>query len=176
MKKLLIACVAAVMMASFASCAPKAPASDNGSSSAPEASSSVAANEEDQSSSKAEESSSDESGDTSLGTYETMEEYAASEEVQSQIAELKDTLADSGMEIAITGEGNKFIYTYTFAEGIPTDGMADSLKSGLEGQASTFESLAGLLKITVKVDSPVVVVRYVASDGTEVYSQEFEAK
>ena len=65
---------------------------------------------------------------------------------------------------------------YTFDENIATDGMAESLETALNAQASVFESIASQLKLAVNVENPVVVVEYLAHDGTVIYSQEFTAK
>ena len=108
--------------------------------------------------------------------FSSMEDYVNSEEVQSQISA---TLADAeaqGMNMEVKGDGNKLIYAYTFTDDIETEGMADALKEALTAQASTFETIATTLKSVVSVDNPVVVVQYLASDGSEIYSQEFSAK
>ncbi|MBC8610370.1 Uncharacterised protein [uncultured Ruminococcus sp.] len=106
----------------------------------------------------------------------SVEEFASSEAVQSEIAELKSSLSGSGMDISVTGEGDKLIYTFTLAEGTDTTGLEEGLKAGVEAQASTFEGLAAELKGAVSAENPVVVVIYATSDGTEIYSQEFTAK
>ena len=108
--------------------------------------------------------------------YSSMEDYVNSEEVQSQLSSALADAESQGMKMEIKGEGNKFIYAYTFAEGVETEGMADALKEGISAQASTFETIATTLKGVVSGDNPVVVVQYLASDGTEIYSQEFSAK
>ena len=71
---------------------------------------------------------------------------------------------------------HELVYTYTYDEGIATDGLASALSSAMETQASTFESLASSLKLAVDVENPVVAVRYLAHDGTEIYSNEYTAK
>ena len=106
----------------------------------------------------------------------SVEEFASSEAVQSEIAELKSSLSGSGMDISVTGEGDKLIYTFTLAEGTDTTDLEEGLKAGVEAQASTFEGLATELKGAVSAENPVVVVIYATSDGTEIYSQEFTAK
>lgn len=105
----------------------------------------------------------------------TMEEFAASDEIQSEIEDLRESLAADGMDLTITGEGNRLIYTYTMPAELAVDGVAEALASSTESQASTFEDLAAQLKGAVDAENPVVVVTYVTSDGTELYSQEFSA-
>lgn len=107
--------------------------------------------------------------------YGSMEDYVNSDEVQSQLSATLAEAEAQGMKMEVKGDGNKLIYAYTFAEGIETEGMADALKEALSAQASTFETIATTLKGAVDVDNPVVVVQYLASDGTEIYSQEFAA-
>lgn len=163
---LLATICSAAMMLSFAAC-----------NSNPD-DSSVSDSSSSNSSSNVSDSSSEDSSDSSTasGKYATVADYVASDELQSQIASLKESVSAQGLDFSITGEENKLIYTYTYPEGVSTDGMADALATAIEAQASTFESVASSLKMVVDVDSPVVVVRYLASDGTEIYSTEFSAK
>lgn len=81
-----------------------------------------------------------------------------------------------GLDLKITGEGNKLIYTYTYATQLDEDGVAEQLKEGLNAQASTFEGVASNLKDVINVDNPVVVVTYLNKDGTVLHTQEFTAK
>lgn len=108
------------------------------------------------------------------GKYATMQEYVQSAEMQSQIASLQQTMEEQGLSMTITGEENKLIYTYTYPSEV-SDLMGDALESALQQQSSTFESVAETLKLAVDVDNPVVVVRYLSSDGTEICSMEFGA-
>ena len=48
------------------------------------------------------------------------------------------------------------------------DGIADQM-------APTFELIAETLKNVVEVDNPVLVVKYMDADGTELYSREFSS-
>ena len=103
-----------------------------------------------------------------------MQEYVRSAEMQAQVASLQQTMEEQGLNMTITGDGNKLIYTYTYPSEVP-DVMGDALESALQAQSSTFESIAETLKQAVDVDNPVVVVRYLSSDGTEICSMEFGA-
>lgn len=161
---------AAVMALAFAACSSGSPDSSAS------GSSSDSGNSESTSASTSDNSESSSSTSSASGKFASVEEYVASEELQSQLSTMKESLASSGMDISITGEGNKLIYTYTYPEGTPTDGLADSLAAAIEGQTSTFKSVASALKLVVDVDSPVVVVSYVTSDGTEIFSTEFTAE
>ncbi len=111
-------------------------------------------------------------GTTATGMFSSMEDFVNSDEIQSQIASLQT----DELGVTITGEGNKLIYTYTFAEGTATDGMAESLESAIQAQASTFQSIAATLAQAVDVENPVVVVTYQDSEGNEIYSAEFTAE
>lgn len=111
---------------------------------------------------------------TPVGTkFATMKEYAESPEVQKQMQTVADLFKDSGCEFAMTGEGNKLIYTFTYPEGVDTSGMADAMDGVIEQVAPTFELIAKTLKNYVEVDDPVLVVRFMDADGTEIYSKEF---
>ena len=79
------------------------------------------------------------------------------------------------MSISVTGEGNKLIYTYTFAAGTDLTGAEEVLKAGLDSQKDTFKNVAASLKDAVDVSNPIVVVQYKDSDGNEIYFAEFTA-
>lgn len=126
------------------------------------------------------DSTSESTGDDSdssvgLGKYDSVADYANSDLLQNQIASVKESLAESGMDLDVTGEDNKLIYTYAYAELIQTDGLADALASSLDAQADAFKSVAESLKDAVDEENPVVVVRYMDANGDEIYSQEFAA-
>lgn len=108
------------------------------------------------------------------GKYATMQEYVRSAEMQEHVASLQQTMEKQGLSMTITGEGNKLIYTYTYLSEV-SDLIGDALEAALQEQSSTFESVAETLKQAVDVDNPVVVVRYLSSDGTEICSMEFGA-
>ena len=133
----------------------------------------------DKSSPPAESSEAESSAATDLptsGKFATIDEFVNSSIMQSQIKTLKDSAGDSGMDdITLAGEGNKLIYTFTFAEGTETEGMAEALEAALDTQASTFENVASSLKAAVEVEDPIVVVTYADSEGNEIYSREFTA-
>lgn len=158
-----------VSKAPESSAAPEASAAPE-SSAAPEAS---AAPE----SSSAESSSASDAGTASLGAFASVEEFAASDDIQSQIEAMKESLNDAGMDIAVTGEGDKLIYTYTYQELTDEDGtMADTIKTQMDAQASTFTTVANTIKAAVDVENPVVVVRYLDANGEEIFSGEYPAE
>ena len=136
-------------------------------SSAPESSASVESSEV--------SSSAGIAGLNANGKFDTIDGFVNSDIVQSQLDSLKTSAEDSGMNITITGEGNKLIYTFTYGEGTETDGLAEALEAALDTQASTFEGVAASLKEAVEVEDPIVVVLYADSEGNEIYSREFTA-
>lgn len=116
------------------------------------------------------------SGTSGSGKYATVADFANSPEVQSQLETQKKSLDSSGMDIAITGEDNKLIYTFTYLEIENQEGMAEALEQGLEAQRSTFVSVAKSIKLAVDVEDPIVVVEYLDSKGEVIYSAEFTAE
>ena len=150
--------------ASDAGTTPEAAAAGTESSAAPESSS-------------AGSSAASEAGAPSLGLYASVEEFAASDEIQSQIDGMKESLNEAGMDIAVTGEGDKLVYTYTYQEMTDEDGtMADAIKTQMDAQASTFTTVANSIKAAVNVENPVVVVRYLDANGDEIFSGEYPAE
>lgn len=124
-----------------------------------------------------ESSAASDAGTASLGTYASVEEFAASDDIQSQIEGMKESLNEAGMDIAVTGEGDKLIYTYTYQELTDEDGtIAESIKTQMDAQASTFTTVANTIKAAVDVEKPVVVVRYLDANGEEIFSGEYPAE
>ena len=128
-----------------------------------------------ESSAAAETSAAQSGGTTSSGKYATVADFANSSEVQTQLEIQKKSLDGTGMDIAITGEDNKLIYTFTYQELENQEGMAEALEQGLEGQKSTFVSVAKSIKLAVEIENPVVVVQYLDAKGEVIYSAEFTA-
>lgn len=114
-------------------------------------------------------------GTTGSGKFATVADFANSSEVQSQLELQKKNLDGTGMDIAITGEDNKLIYTFTYLELENQEGMAEALEQGLESQKSTFVGVAKSIKLAVDVENPVVVVQYLDAKGDVIYSAEFTA-
>ncbi len=110
------------------------------------------------------------------GKFASVEDYLANEQVQEQLQPSIDSVKNMGLDLKITGEGNKLIYTYTYTTQLDEDGVAEQLKEGLNAQASSFEGVASNLKDVINVDNPVVVVTYLNKDGTVLHTQEFTAK
>ena len=110
------------------------------------------------------------------GKYNTVEGYVASDEVQKELASLKDTLASSGLNMEVTGKDNKLIYTYTYQDITKSDELADTLAEQMETQADMFRSVATSIKEYVNEETPIVVVEYLDSNGELIYSAEFESE
>lgn len=128
------------------------------------------------SSSEAAVSSEAADGKTASGKYATVEDFVNSDSMQKQLESMKSSLSGEGMTIDVTGEGDKLIYTFTYTEDLGEDqieSVSAALESALEQMSGTFEGVASSLKAAVEVESPVVVVAYVAADGTELCSREF---
>ena len=109
------------------------------------------------------------------GKFATIQEYLNYPEVKQQMDTLIESMKNMGLNMKITGEGSKLIYTYQYTQQVPAE-TADALKTSLQTQAATMEAVATSLKAAVNVSSPVVVVKYLNADGTLLLSQEFQAK
>lgn len=110
------------------------------------------------------------------GKYATVDEYVQSDAVQAELETVMSQLDGTGMEMEVYGEGDKLVYAYTYAEALDPELAAPLLESALTEQAAQFEEVAASLKTAVKVENPVVVVKYLNPDGSEIYSAEFTAK
>ncbi|WP_322174357.1 DUF4854 domain-containing protein [Acutalibacter caecimuris] len=183
--RLLAGTMAMAMVLSLAACG-----GDGKSSSSSEASSTTSSAVEDSSSSETESSSEAESSETesseagapASGKFATIQEFLDDPTVKGQLDSMIESLTagDDSMKVAIAGEDNKLIYTFTYVGETFSDDeisvMRDALEAAMGSQGSTFESIAGSLSSAIEVTDPKVVVVYETEDGKEIYSQEFSAK
>ena len=109
------------------------------------------------------------------GKIDSIEAFVATDEMQSQIKEAKESVEDGTLSMDIVGEGNKLVYVYTYQTDLDIEATKEALATAIEQQASVFENVAKEIKNAVNVENPIVEVRYLAKDGTEIYSQEFTA-
>ena len=108
------------------------------------------------------------------GKFASIQEFIDSDIMQEQLQTQMSALEGSGMSMEITGEDNKLIYSFKIDDPDLSAVMdTAALESALESQASTFESVAGILPTAIEVENPVVVVRYLDSDGNELVAREF---
>ncbi|MBU9735166.1 DUF4854 domain-containing protein [Diplocloster agilis] len=105
--------------------------------------------------------------------FDNLDEFVASDEMQTELETVKESLAGSGMSVDIKADGEKLIYAYTLDQQVDPTGMAESLEAAMDQQKDAFIQVAEELKKEVKVDNPVVVVQYLNNDGSEIFSKEY---
>ena len=119
----------------------------------------------------------EERGFTAEGKFKTMEEYAQSDLVQLQLKNLREMTDPDILEVEISGQENKLIYTYIYKDIYDVDEKAfvEAVRSYLDDKdlSEKYASMANLLKTLVEVEDPVIVLKYIAEDGTELYSKEY---
>lgn len=115
----------------------------------------------------------DSSKPSATGKFSSIAEFLASDAMQQQLDTAMDSVEGEGMEISVTAEGNKLIYSYTYKIDMDFSGAAELLEEGLEAEADTFQSIASKIKLAVDVEDPVVVVTYLDNNGDEIYTAEF---
>lgn len=103
--------------------------------------------------------------------YDTVSDFLNSDESQKGFETLKKSLEGSGMNLEITAEDDKLIYTYTYENIEKTDEMAEQLES-MAAQDSTLQNTANGIQKCVNVDTVTVIARYVDCNGEEIYSKE----
>ncbi len=113
---------------------------------------------------------------TSCGEPSTLEEYLAeNEELQEQLNSLAESQEDMTVEI----KENQILYTYTMPQQIEEDILEDvkaKFEETMESLGSTFEGIASTCEEETKIKGITVKVTYLNNDGSEIYSQEYEAK
>lgn len=111
--------------------------------------------------------------------YANVEEMLADETVASTMEESLSAMESEGLSMAIKGEGNRLVYTFTYEsldETADLEQMSSALEEAMGEMGATFETIAGSLADTVQEANPTVVVVYQTADGTELYSGEFSAE
>ena len=112
------------------------------------------------------------------GLYANIEALMASAEMKSQLDSMLEGMKSDEIDVTVTGQGNKLVYTFTYNDVGDMDlgELSDSLGEATEALGGTFETIASSLAPLVKEANPSVVVIYNAPDGTELYNHEFNAK
>ncbi len=122
---------------------------------------------------------SDDSGSAGLvnGKFKSLEDFVNSDIMKQQMESQFSSMEGTGLSLELTADGNKLIYNLTIEDPDLSSVMDKSaLESYLDSQASTFEAIARALPASVNVENPVVVVRYLDSNGDVIASREFPAK
>lgn len=112
------------------------------------------------------------------GKYASIQEFLEDESVQESLQPQIESLEGTGMSMEVLGEDNKLIYSITLEDPDLSALMASdaaTLQSSMDSMASSMQAVAATLPAAIDIDNPVVVVRYIAHDGTELASQEFAA-
>lgn len=105
--------------------------------------------------------------------YSSISDYLNDATVKEALSTMEKSVSGSGMNIKVTSEDDKLIYTFTYEKLEKTDEMAKQLEEGIKAQDATFQSTANQVKQYVDVDSATVVIKYVDSKGEEIYSKEY---
>ncbi|HJB47231.1 MAG TPA: DUF4854 domain-containing protein [Candidatus Mediterraneibacter surreyensis] len=119
-------------------------------------------------------SADDTADDTAAGKFASIQEFIDSDMMQKELATQLESLEGTGISMELTAEDNKLIYNFKIDDPDLSAVMdTATLESTLDSQASTFESVAGVLPAAIDIENPVIVVRYLDSDGNELASREF---
>ena len=119
-------------------------------------------------------SADDTADDTAAGKFASIQEFIDSDMMQKELATQLESLEGTGSSMELTAEDNKLIYNFKIDDPDLSAVMdTATLESTLDSQASTFESVAGVLPAAIDIENPVIVVRYLDSDGNELASREF---
>ena len=171
----LMACVVAfAMVLSLAACSGDSKSSSSSKAESSAASSEVASSKAAESSEASSEASSKAATGVRTEKYASVEEFLADPAVKDQLETMMSSLGD-GMDITLTGEGDKLVYTFTFSEEVDIEATKAAMEEQMNSDtfATTFKGIAGTLPDAIDVTNPSVVVTYNAVDGTEIYSQEY---
>lgn len=109
------------------------------------------------------------------GKYATMKDYAESPEMRQEEEQANKELVSENMRVSVKGKGDTLIFTYTFTVLPDVPNLKQQLKDDMEGSRDAFEALAASYTDKVNVKRPVVVIHFMAPDGSELASGVFKA-
>lgn len=113
---------------------------------------------------------------SSTSNKPTIQEYVNDPNFQSQYESMKQSFANSGMDIDIKAEGDSLVYVFQYADVEKSDELAAALESELAKQDFTFQSTADSIQLSVSNENVKVIIRYLDKNGDEIYSKEYVAK
>ncbi|KAB7789981.1 DUF4854 domain-containing protein [Bifidobacterium leontopitheci] len=113
-----------------------------------------------------------ESSGSSTSGKPTVEEFANSSAVQSQIKNLSSQFAGAGIQISIRGEGNTLVYDYLVPDQYAT--QAEGMVSQLDSSSSSYKQVAATLNQTCDTGGNAQVRIYVhTTGGKTLYNKSF---
>ena len=115
-----------------------------------------------------------EDDDSIFGLYDSVEAYLETEEMQEMIESLRASV--NGMNIEVSAQGNKLIYTYTYTDAVGPSTIGPILDEQMEKQASTFQTVAKQVKLVVNADEVLVQVVFQNPDGTVLSDTQFSSE
>ncbi len=104
-----------------------------------------------------------------------LEELVSDETFQQQVKSMSSSYKAQGIELSVTAEGNKLVYTCAYTIDIEDPATAkEKLTEYLDGakMTSSFNSILKSVQTTVP-EAESVVVRYYDKDGNELVSKEY---
>ena len=116
----------------------------------------------------------DDEDDSIFGLYDSVEAYLETEEMQEMIESLRASV--NGMNIEVSAQGNKLIYTYTYTDAVDPSAIGPILDEQMEKQASTFQTVAKQVKLVVNADEVLVQVVFQNPDGTVLSDTQFSSE
>lgn len=119
--------------------------------------------------------SSEASGSEEAGSF-TLEDLMSAEAMQEEIEALASAAQEGGMDLTVTAEGNRMIYVYQYQQELADrEQVVSLLEESLDNAAAIFEGVASYIATTVKIENPVVEIRYLDMQGELLCAREFSA-
>lgn len=118
----------------------------------------------------------DKDSDKETKPYGSIKEYVESAEFKAALETMLESYKDQGMDMSVTGEGNKLIYTYKYDKVFSEDdiaGLQDYFNDAADTMESQFTTVAEQLETVIDVKDPIVVIEYIDSEGTEIFTHEY---
>lgn len=110
------------------------------------------------------------------GKFTSIQNFIDSDLFREHLGPKIDDFEEKGLSMSFSAEDSRLIWDFKINDPNLSGAVEPaSLESALDSQASVFESVADTLTTAVDVDNPIVLVRYLDSDGTELTSREFSA-
>lgn len=107
--------------------------------------------------------------------YASIDEYIGDPEVSKSLDSAKDSFGDK-LTFAYHAEDNQLVYDYTYTEYYNDGALATirpAIESSLDNNTDSFNQVVDVLKKTVNVADPKLVVNYHNNDGSIIATRTF---
>ena len=108
--------------------------------------------------------------------YSSVSDYLNSDEIKTTFDEAKKSMEGSGIDVEISADGDKMIYTYNCSQIEKSDELVAAMEAQLSKADATFQDAANQMKDFVDVEKGQIEVKYIDKAGELICSKTYTAQ